>query len=304
MDVERPVTFPSNGKRIFGILHESQGPPRDVGVLFLNAGPHNRVGPHRIYVKTARRLARLGFPCLRIDFPGVGDSEGELRSIYFDCHDAADAAGALDFLGRELGLQQVALVGICAGARSGLRLAAGDRRVSGLVAWGLPIISVPPNLPVQETGAAAGVSERAATQMLGRWLRKSISPSAWRDYLKSGQSPLQALTRFGRIAGRLLARLLGRRVQTELDFFSAIGAYLESGRAALFAYGENDSIPRDEFEHRFPEIAGGRSPSCDYAVIANGDHTFTSVASEGAVIERTLRWFDERYPTSRRAAIP
>ena len=41
--------------------------------LLLNAGSVHHVGPNRLYVKIARRLASLGFVALRFDFAGVGD---------------------------------------------------------------------------------------------------------------------------------------------------------------------------------------------------------------------------------------
>ena len=62
--MERPITFASNGRRLFGMLHDPGATPGKLGVVFLNAGPQNRVGPQRIYVHAARRFAAAGLTCL------------------------------------------------------------------------------------------------------------------------------------------------------------------------------------------------------------------------------------------------
>jgi pimeloyl-ACP methyl ester carboxylesterase len=300
MPDERPVTFQSNGKRMFALMHVPEGARRPVAVLFLNAGTHNRVGPHRIYVKTARRLCKMGFLCLRIDLPGVGDSEGDLRSIYFDMHDHADADGAVDFLTREQGVRRVAVIGICGGARCGVRLASSEPRVEGIALWGLPIVTTPPNLPAppaSDGDSAAAVSETAARQLAAHWLSRGLSPRAWREYLRSGRSVGQALRNALLLGGRFLKRRMGRRSGSELSFFSAIGSLLDSGRPTLVAYGESDAIPIQEFEEHFPSVAQGRHPGSAYRVIEDGDHTFTTRASEAAVIQHTLDWFDRTWPS-------
>jgi len=39
------------------------------------------VGSHRQFVQLARRLAKQGYPTLRFDYRGMGDSEGVYRSF-------------------------------------------------------------------------------------------------------------------------------------------------------------------------------------------------------------------------------
>src|SRR5690606_23743533 len=48
--------------------------PDAPAVLILNSGLVHRVGPKRLHVRLARRLAGLGFTCMRIDLSGIGDS--------------------------------------------------------------------------------------------------------------------------------------------------------------------------------------------------------------------------------------
>lgn len=121
------------GGRLVGILTEPSRPhPEAPAVVILNAGIIHRVGPHRLHVRLARHLARLGFPALRIDQAGIGDSlplgerspdEDALRSV----HEALDQVTALELADR------IVLFGLCAGARYAFRAAERDPRVVGVV---------------------------------------------------------------------------------------------------------------------------------------------------------------------------
>ena len=65
-----------------GILHEPDASVAlGVCVLLLSPGIKGRVGPHRLYLKIAARLAPLGFHVLRFDYHGLGDSEGEISEL-------------------------------------------------------------------------------------------------------------------------------------------------------------------------------------------------------------------------------
>ena len=61
---EAPVCFGEPGERMFGVVHT---PPRPRGpvraVILFHGGRQARRGPHRMYVKTARRLSEAGFTC-------------------------------------------------------------------------------------------------------------------------------------------------------------------------------------------------------------------------------------------------
>ncbi len=70
---ERAVVF-GDPPDLVGVLTEPDGVCRDRGVIILNAGIIHRVGPNRLHVRMARALASLGFPVLRFDFSGQGDS--------------------------------------------------------------------------------------------------------------------------------------------------------------------------------------------------------------------------------------
>lgn len=89
---------------------------------------------HRVAVNVARDLARLGFPVLRFDLSGCGDSEGELGD--FTISDWLDDIGAaIEFLVQSLNLSSCALWGLRTGAGLALFLSQTSNLIPFLILW-------------------------------------------------------------------------------------------------------------------------------------------------------------------------
>jgi len=68
------------GLRLFGILYQPER-PIGIGIVFLHSlGPERIIGD-TVQVNIARALAAQGIVCLRFDYAGTGDSEGEFINI-------------------------------------------------------------------------------------------------------------------------------------------------------------------------------------------------------------------------------
>lgn len=74
--VQESIFYFGENNQFFGILTESEKSKncQQPTVIIPNSGANHRVGPSRLYVILARELSLLGFRCLRIDVPGIGDS--------------------------------------------------------------------------------------------------------------------------------------------------------------------------------------------------------------------------------------
>jgi len=121
-------------RSLVGIVTEPKAGHRPDGrpaVLLLNAGLVHRVGPNRIYVKIARRLAANGFLVLRFDLSGIGDSRGRSDGLPLQEAVISDAKEAMDFLAAQRGADRFILMGICSGANNSLRVAQNDARIVG-----------------------------------------------------------------------------------------------------------------------------------------------------------------------------
>ncbi len=128
--VEEPVVFPCGGDRLIGMLHRS-GDTCATGVVVVTGGPQYRVGSHRQSLLLGRHLAEAGFPVLRFDFRGMGDSEGEFVG-FEGVND--DIGAAIDCLFDNVeGLSRVVLWGLCDGASAAAFYVSRDSRVAGLM---------------------------------------------------------------------------------------------------------------------------------------------------------------------------
>ncbi len=132
---ERVCQFGPEGNLV-GILCEpaESALSLDLPVLImLNAGLIHRVGPHRMSVELARKLAELGVRSLRFDKGDHGDSTESAGGQSEDDRAFSDVKSAIDFLEqKELGKSFV-LFGLCSGADDSFAVALRDSRVVGTV---------------------------------------------------------------------------------------------------------------------------------------------------------------------------
>jgi exosortase A-associated hydrolase 1 len=128
---EKALVFDCAADRLFGILHVPLSNPRPIGVLVVVGGPQYRAGSHRQFVLMARVLASAGYPVLRFDHRGIGDSDGAPRS--FENLDD-DVRAGLDALHAEVpALQGSVIFGLCDAASAALMYCRRDPRLAGLM---------------------------------------------------------------------------------------------------------------------------------------------------------------------------
>jgi pimeloyl-ACP methyl ester carboxylesterase len=73
-----PVRFGEPGRRLLGLVHPPDRPaPSDRGVLVCSPFGQEAIRSHRLQRILAERLARDGFPVMRFDYLGTGDSDGD-----------------------------------------------------------------------------------------------------------------------------------------------------------------------------------------------------------------------------------
>jgi len=119
----------SDDPDLFGILSEpSHGVDADVPVVvLLNAGASYRIGPGRLNLSIARRLASLGFRCLRFDLNGLGDSVADRPEFENDSYPSTafrDIDLILKHVQQRCGTRRVVLMGLCSGAYAAFQSAA------------------------------------------------------------------------------------------------------------------------------------------------------------------------------------
>jgi len=130
---ERPLVI-DPAPEICGVLClPTDAPATAEAVLILNAGAIPHVGWARGAVDMARTLARQGIASMRVDLPGLGQSEAapEKRLFLYDEKGRDDVIRIVDWLER-YGFEQVCAAGICAGAYQAFHAARHDVRITHL----------------------------------------------------------------------------------------------------------------------------------------------------------------------------
>jgi dienelactone hydrolase len=117
---------------ILSIPEETKKEP-PIGIIIFNAGLIHHIGPYRMSVDIARGLENVGFPVLRFDFSGIGDSRKTMEPMEYHQMVQKDYHAAVDVLARYCGSEQFILIGLCSGADNAHVLMEGDTRIKGIV---------------------------------------------------------------------------------------------------------------------------------------------------------------------------
>lgn len=160
--------------------------PVRTACLLLSPGVKMRVAPHRLYRKLQAEFLERNMAVLRVDFHGLGDSEGELpetqldqlyRQVQLGRH-VDDVIAAMNGLVEKFGIRRFIVGGLCGGALTGLLAARRDDRIVGVYTVGLPVI-------LDGTGAhvAAHMTRGQLTSLRGRYLENLTKPSSWLRFL-------------------------------------------------------------------------------------------------------------------------
>ena len=114
---EKAFFFRSQGKRLFGFVHEpDQGWEENrPAVLFCHTHPVEQHIAHRGLVNYGRMLATQGYLVLRFDLFGTGDSEGEPHEASLN-HWLGDISCAVGWLRENYGVTNLGALGLRLGA--------------------------------------------------------------------------------------------------------------------------------------------------------------------------------------------
>ncbi len=272
--IERAYQFGSH-EGLVGVLCEPEGglrPGLPVAVC-ANVGLNHRVGPNRVWVDLARRLAEAGYATLRFDLSGFGDSEARRDSSTDVERARLDLREALDFLAARKGATRFVLVANCSGTDAQHALALQDERVVGTV-----------------------TVDGYAYRSLGYWLRyglRFLQPARWRRRLlqrrlrakpkrpEPGAPRQEVWTRdipTREAYARDLERLAARGVRSFLLFTS--GADLRYNH-------------RSQFQRLF-----GHAETIEVAWDGRADHLLSSAAERESFLARSVAFMRRHFPDS------
>ena len=131
-----PLYFGTPERPTFGFYHPPAGSRlRGTGVLLCNPLGDDLIRAHRPFRHLAEELSAAGFPVLRFDFDGTGDSAGDERDPNRVATWRADIGRAAAELRARSGVERLALVGLRLGGTFAALGAADLGGVDALVLW-------------------------------------------------------------------------------------------------------------------------------------------------------------------------
>lgn len=269
---ERPVQIGVESS-LFGILAQPDAEAntaRKPAVLILNAGLMHRIGPFRMHVTLARRLAAQGMTSLRVDCSGKGDSAAREDVRSYEEAVNLDVKDAMDFVSGECGIDEFVLIGLCSGADDAFRASRMDARVSCLV-------------------LLDGYAYPTPRFYLRKYGRKILSIPAWfrlivrnaRRLLKNRQSAE-------------MADIFGMAFPPKQEFEKGLQEVVGRGGrilvihsigwAAYFNYEE-------QFRDAFPKLAESEKISVRY--FPKADHTYSLSPDREALLDTVVNWISQ-----------
>ena len=259
--MRRLIGFSCGGEELGASLDEASG---STAILIVTGGSQTRIGSHRMFERLAANLAAAGYPALRFDRRGVGDSGGEDPGFRGSGPDV-EAAAAL--LRAELPrIERVIGFGLCDGATA--------LAIHGAAAGLDAMIFVNPWLVESEAGAppAAAVKQH--------YRQRLASPAFWKQFLSGGVSYRKALAGLLRIAKPPPATL-------ETEVAAALVRKPVPTRLILAERDATAIAAREVWASDLYRHIRGRSG--DTLLIDSDSHTFAKPGDDRALLRATLQ---------------
>ena len=262
--IETIHTLDRSPGTLFGVLTEprSDEPSAEWCILFLNAGAVRHTGPNRMWVEAARRWGKRGVASLRLDLPGIGESDGDetlgTEGLYQE-RMVEQIQIAIDSLRSRLGVRRFVAVGLCAGAFWAFHAAVRSPAIGGAILLNPRLFFWDPE-----------VDRR-------RLLRRTVKGlSEWGDWcrLVRGDVPLESIKQAARIAlDRMQAGDENRFFQIPRERMAEAWAAIERHRNRMtFIFTEGEPLLREMVEEgQLPPETCSRLQCIQ---VANGGHTF------------------------------
>ncbi len=263
--------------------------PPQRAVILLNAGAIRRIGPNRLHVALARRLAAAGDLVVRVDLSGLGESpprHGGADNVVYSDHAIADVGRAVAWV-RAQGAKRVAVVGLCAGAYHAQKAAVAGQPIDVIVPINPLTFFWTPGMPLD-------AQSFRVTSEAKRYGESMWSKASWQK-LARGEVDVKRVA--GILARRVrdLAGHRGRDVLRKLrvplpkDLGSELRALDRRGVAMEFIFSAGDPGRAMLVEQGGSIVDDVAKRTLAVETILGPDHTFTPRWSHPILLDAIAR---------------
>lgn len=272
---EETVRFTCESEALLGILARPEH-SSDIGVVIVVGGPQTRVGSHRQFVLLGRALAAAGYPALRFDIRGMGDSTGDQRNF---AAIAPDIRAAIDSLQEHCpAVRRIVLWGLCDAASAILLSCAEtqDPRIAGLCLLN----------PWVRSAATL-----AKTQVRHYYGQRLLQKEFWAKLLSGRLNIFQSLAELLRKLGQASSRPM-----PSLGFQERMARGWKNFTGPILLILSGNDYTAKEFLEYTASAKGWRGLLHQAGVtrfdLPEADHTFSSQAWRNTVENACLDWLN------------
>lgn len=136
----KPFFFNGSSGQLFGCYHPPYlQPSKDCSVVLCYPMGDEYIRFHRSYLQLARRLSKEGFPVLRFDYFGCGDSDGDCGKGSLDQW-KRDIVTAVQEIKKKTNITKICILGLRLGGSIALLAGNELEGIDGIVLWD-PVLS-------------------------------------------------------------------------------------------------------------------------------------------------------------------
>lgn len=285
--VDRPVFVPlPDDEVLFAVASEPQA-AGSCGVVLLPPGGYNLTPQvNRWAVDFAHRMASLGYPTVRFDWMGIGDSTGVVDTFSLHEPATAEAEAALTVLSTE----NCVLVGQCYGARTAMAMAGSIDRLAGVA------LLAP---PVRDFKRGDGTATRQAYE-LSTWgyVREGIR--RFEPSLLTERAQRERVVRLGRALFRVKWNSATARLRApdptpwvSPGFLAQLEQLVRAGVPTLLLYGSEENDYKEFTEARagkLGEVLEKGSATVTVEVVPGSVHAAETVEIQQMVRSKVESW--------------
>jgi len=283
---EKALVFSCEGEELVSILHMPESCAA-TGFVAVPAGSvQYRAGSGRQLVNLARALANQGFPVMRFDYRGMGDSSGEYMGFR---HMGQDLERAIELFQRQLpGIKRVVLYGGCEAA-TGIMIHAGK-----IPSVGAAILANP---WVGDERITAAAMRTHYFKRLGEtefWLKLFGGKYRLSEYILSllGTAKKRGSSVFGASSSSLK-----KGSDTARPFQEDMLAGLSNAEFPILFLMSGGSLLRQEFDQLVSSSKEWgkaiRRKNCARVDLPEADQTFSTVKAKEILSHAILEWARE-----------
>ncbi|MDJ0953312.1 MAG: alpha/beta fold hydrolase [Acidimicrobiia bacterium] len=291
---DTPVFYPEDTRTYFGIVTEPLADAKTTGVVLLSGtfGGTTTLGRNRMWLKMAKALADRGYPVLRFDYAGIGDSAGDAVCYELESPAIPELHAGFDLLASR-GVTDYLVVGTCYGSRTALAGSVGRQGVRGV-----HLLVPPVRTGTKGVGGADHLAEYVGTASLAK---RAFSKRILRKLFRSQQARKAAV----RVLTQKTRSAVGMKTQPSQQdeesqdrgaapgFHRPLRQLLSDGVPVRILFGTDDF-----FWTEFQEARSGRlgeeldrhGDLIDVATVPGTVRGFLSVRVQNLVIDSVVAW--------------